>query len=472
MSLAFYRKYRPNSFDHLIGQSAAKITLLEALKTGRISHAFLFAGPRGTGKTSTARLIAKAIQCESRKESGEPCLECDICQANGKGELIDLIEIDAASNRGIEDIRDLREKIRLAPTRAKSKVYIIDEVHMLTKEAFNALLKSLEEPPSHVFFILATTEIHKIPETIISRCQRYDFKRISDKDIVERLKFIAAKENLQFEFGALELIARYSEGGMRDAISLLEQFSNEKLTEELARERLGLTSHQSCDDLYGALGSFDTQKGLKIIESLHNDGYDLKQFTVTFLGLLRQKLHIAIKEEKKAIVPKILNWIEMFDSAWAKLKFSSIAQLPLEIAVIRATQSETVNVEKPVAKNEVKEPLVQVEQPKRQEKLMHLDALKQQLPAVYSALENPSIRLSFQTGNLKSMEGNLLKFAFTSAFHIEKVKAPEAVVAIENAFAKVLGTQYKIECELDSGRIVSEVTPEEELGWDVTYEKI
>ena len=312
MSLAFYRKYRPQDFEHLIGQGPVRSTLMQGLKQGRIAHAYLFSGPRGTGKTSTARLIAKAIQCENPGEDGTACGGCSVCSMNAKNQLIDLIEIDAASNRGIDEIRDLRDKIRFTPTHAKAKVYIIDEVHMLTKEAFNALLKSLEEPPAHAYFILATTEIHKIPDTIISRCQRYDFKRISRAAIVDRLKYIAESEKLEFDLEALELLAKSADGGMRDAISLLEQFSGEKITKELVTEGLGLTRHESCEQLYGALGSSDTQKGLAVIETLHSQGYNLQQFTLSFLGLLRNKLHEAVHANKSNIVPKILNWIDLF----------------------------------------------------------------------------------------------------------------------------------------------------------------
>lgn len=474
MSTAFYRKYRPDSFDSLIGQESVRKTLLEGLKNNRLAHAYLFSGPRGTGKTSTARLIARSIQCEKRDNEGKACLECDICKSGANGSLIDLIEIDAASNRGIEDIRDLREKIRLAPTFAKSKVYIIDEVHMLTKEAFNALLKSLEEPPAHVYFILATTEIHKIPETIISRCQSYDFKRISERDIVDRLKFIVEQESLDAEFGALELIAKYSDGGMRDAISLLEQFSNESLTEAIVRDRLGLSNLQSCDELYGALGSSDTQKGLVIIESLHNEGYDLRQFTIAFLGRLRSKLHEAIIADKKTIVPKLLVWIDLFDEAWIKLKQSSIAQLPLEIAVIRATLSATTIPDEcaVVAEKPEGEPLLVSQQPKRQEKLVHLDGIKSRLPAVYSAITNPVIRRSFMTGNLIGQSDDRIKFAFSSSFHIENIRKPEAVVEIENAFEKVMGRKLTLESILDTGELISESPAIEELGWEVTEEQL
>ena len=238
--MSLYRKYRPQTFAHLVGQDHVSQTLLSALRLGRVSHAYLFTGPRGTGKTSTARLVAKALNCLD-ESSVEPCNACEICMEIADGRLIDIIEIDAASNRGIDEMRDLREKIHFAPTRAKLKVYIIDEVHMLTKEAFNALLKTLEEPPEHVYFVLATTEVHKIPETILSRCQRFDFQRIPVKVLVDRLSFIAQEEKIEVEEKALEMIAHHAEGGLRDAIGLLEQMAADgSLTVERVSTVLGI----------------------------------------------------------------------------------------------------------------------------------------------------------------------------------------------------------------------------------------
>jgi len=473
---ALYRKYRPQSFSDLQGQSAVRTTLTQALKQNKLVHAYLFSGPRGTGKTTTARLIAKAIQCEKRLETGEPCETCEICVLNNKGELIDLVEIDAASNRGIDEIRDLREKIRFAPTRAKSKVYIIDEVHMLTKEAFNALLKSLEEPPSHVYFILATTEIHKIPETIISRCQRYEFKRISERDLADRLRWIAEKEGLEAEPAALELLAKYAEGGMRDAISIFEQLATEPLTEELVRERLGLTNHQSCEELFAALGSADTQKGLGVIENLYKDGYDLQQFTTALLGLLRSKLHSAVLEKKHNVIPKLLAWVELFDEAWMKLKKASIATLPLEMALIRATHSSDVSVPAtPVEARLPEKQLVPVEQTKRAEGLVHLDAIKKQLPKIYENISTPAVRSSFQTGQVKDLRGKQVVFVFTTQFHLQKVQMPSAFVEVETALQKVLGSDFKIVFELEEASAPARATvplDAESMGWDTVEEPL
>ncbi len=473
---ALYRKYRPQTFHELVGQTPIRVTLLEALKQNRLAHAYLFSGPRGTGKTSTARLVARAIQCENRLETGEPCGTCEICTMSLEGSLVDLVEIDAASNRGIDEIRDLREKMRYAPTRATSKVYIIDEVHMLTKEAFNALLKSLEEPPPHVFFILATTEIHKVPETILSRCQRYEFKRIAEKDIVAQLAAIAEKEGRDYEAAALELLARHAEGGMRDAISLFEQLSNEKLTVALVEDRLGLSNLQYCDQLYGALGSMDSAKGLALIEDLHREGADLSQFTVAFLKLLRGKMHEAVALKKSLVLPKLLVWIDLFDDAWVKLKRASIATLPLEIAVVRAT--ETVGTEdSPPPSPSNKAPLTSTAslkssptESKPLESAIHVDAMRQQLPKVISILRSPAVRVSFGTGQIKDVKDKEIRMSFSSQFHLQQVSQPSAIGEIEEAFCTIFGPGMKVFCDMDA--VASVPAPSDTLEWEMTEESL
>ncbi|GAI70863.1 unnamed protein product, partial [marine sediment metagenome] len=223
-SQVFYRKWRPQTLAEVVGQEQVTQTLLNALNNGRVSHAYLFCGPRGTGKTSTGRILAKAVNCLTNGK-GEPCNTCPMCQAITEGRALDMIEIDAASNRGIDDIRGLRERVNYAPNQARYKVYIIDEVHMLTKEASNALLKTLEEPPPHVIFVLATTEAHKIIPTILSRCQRFDFRRISQTDVISKLTRICNTEGINMEPEALQLIAKAATGSLRDAENLLEQLT-------------------------------------------------------------------------------------------------------------------------------------------------------------------------------------------------------------------------------------------------------
>lgn len=458
MALAFYRKYRPQNFEELVGQDPVQSTLLEALKQKRLSHAYLFSGPRGTGKTSTARLIARAIQCESPLENGQACGVCAICQMSAKGDLVDLIEIDAASNRGIDEIRDLKDKIRFAPSYAKSKVYIIDEVHMLTKEAFNALLKSLEEPPSHVTFILATTELHKIPETILSRCQRYEFKRIASSDLVRQLRTIVTAEGLEAEDRALELLAKHAEGGMRDAITLLEQLSGQAITEALVREKLGLGSLASAQDLYGALGSADAPKALAIIENLHQQGLNLAQFTGQFLGLLREKLHEAVAERKEQVIPKLLEWIELFDTAWIKLKSASIPTLPLEIAVVRATHQNTV-VSAPKAAN-LPAPSTAAPQMAPQ-----TDALRLQLPAALAKISNPGLRNALQTAQISSVDGADITFSFSSQFHYDLAHKADALIEFENALKDLLKQDVHLHFKMCA-------EPKTDLGWETVEEPL
>ena len=289
--VALYRKWRPQGFDALVGQEAVRTALTNALETGRIAHAYLFAGPRGTGKTSTAKILAKAVNCE-HGPTPNPCNECQNCVRINDGTSMDVFEIDAASNRGIDEIRDLREKVAFAPVSGRYKVYIIDEVHMLTTEAFNALLKTLEEPPPHVIFILATTEPHKIPATIHSRCQRFDFRRVTDADIVKRLREVADGSGIAADDDALQLIAVQADGGMRDALSLLDQCGvmAERVTAETVRSVLGIVGREALRELVKAIGEGQVPKALDLLETLLAGGKDVKQIITELAEYLRAVL--------------------------------------------------------------------------------------------------------------------------------------------------------------------------------------
>lgn len=289
--VALYRKWRPQGFDSLVGQEAVRIALTNALETGRIAHAYLFAGPRGTGKTSTAKILAKAVNCE-HGPTPNPCNKCQNCVRINDGTSMDVFEIDAASNRGIDEIRDLREKVAFAPVNGRYKVYIIDEVHMLTTEAFNALLKTLEEPPPHVIFILATTEPHKIPATIHSRCQRFDFKRVTDSDIVKRLREVADGSGIAADDDALQLIAVQADGGMRDALSLLDQCGvmAERVSAETVRSVLGIVGREALRELVKAVSEGNVPKALELLEAMLAGGKDVKQIVTELAEYLRAVL--------------------------------------------------------------------------------------------------------------------------------------------------------------------------------------
>ena len=265
MYQALYRKYRSQTFGQLVGQQVVATTLRQAVEQGKISHAYLFSGPRGTGKTSVAKIFAKAMNCPNQKD-GEPCNDCYICKAITEGSLEDVIEIDAASNNGVDEIRDIRDKSTYAPSMAKHKVYIIDEVHMLSTGAFNALLKTLEEPTENVVFILATTELHKIPATILSRVQRFEFKSIKTQDIIGHIEWILDQEGIDFEQEGVQIIARRAEGGMRDALSILDQAlsltQENRLTTDIAEEITGSISLGALDAYVAALIAHDAVTAL------------------------------------------------------------------------------------------------------------------------------------------------------------------------------------------------------------------
>jgi DNA polymerase-3 subunit gamma/tau len=359
---ALYLKYRPQTFDEVVGQQAVTRTLRNALRQGRVRHAYLFTGPRGTGKTTTARLLAKAVNCQA-PEDERPCNTCPLCRAINDGRLLDLIEIDAASNRGIDEIRDIREKVGFRPNEGRYKVYVLDEAHMLTEPAFNALLKTLEEPPPHVIFILVTTDPHKIPATISSRCQRFDFRRIALPAIVDRLAAIAGQEGVAVEPAALELIAQQGTGAMRDAVSLLDQLASygDEVTLEQVQMVLGTVSSEAAGRLAACLAEGDTAAGLDVVNRAVSDGVDPRQFGRGVVEYLRGLLLIqqgastqllnataeqaAEMESLAARMPagRLVHAIRLFSDAVTEVKsgLQAIPQLPLEMALVEAIMLPT-----------------------------------------------------------------------------------------------------------------------------------
>ncbi len=360
MSQALYRKWRSQTFEEVIGQEHVTQTLRNALRDGRIAHAYLFSGPRGTGKTSTARILAKALNCTG-PEDERPCNRCPTCVAINEGRMLDLIEIDAASNNSVDDIRDLREKVGFRPSEGRYKIYIIDEVHMLSSSAFNALLKTLEEPPPHTRFVLATTEPHKIPATVLSRCQRFDFRRIPVPEITAHLRHIVEVEGFQADDEALTAMARSAQGCMRDAVSLLDQmlsFGAERVTLEQVHQVLGAVSSESVVALVDALAAKDVTAGLTLIQQLVTQGASLHEFDQQVVEHLRgvmvlkmtgspdllQDLPtelVARMEEQANQLPLAvtLHAVKRFSEAAPALKGGYQPQLPLELAFIEAIET-------------------------------------------------------------------------------------------------------------------------------------
>ncbi len=361
-NLVLYRKYRPKNFSEFIGQEHIVQTLTNAIKGGMISHAYLFSGPRGTGKTTLARLLAKAINCEDPK-GFEPCNKCFSCQEIDSGRAMDLIEVDAASQTGVDNIRDLKEGIRFVPTRLKYKVFIIDESHQLSKSAANALLKTLEEPPSHAIFILATTEPRKVISTIISRCQRFDFRKLRIEEIVKKLERDVKNEDMKVEKAALELVAQAARGSIRDGESMLDQvlaFSGDReIKARDIKEILGLIETNLVSQFFDLIIKKDAKSAIHFLHETLEKGIAPQEFTRALIEYMRQALLLKMsggqsqitagltQEEiaklggqiAKTTVEQITKTIEEFLEANSKIKYASIPQLPIELAIINACEA-------------------------------------------------------------------------------------------------------------------------------------
>lgn len=358
---ALYRKFRPSTFSEMVGQDAITKTLKNQIIAGRVGHAYLFCGGRGTGKTSSAKILARAVNCLNPKD-GEPCNECEICKGILSGSLTDVVEMDAASNNSVEDIRSIREEVNFLPTLAKYRVYIIDEVHMLSTGAFNALLKTLEEPPEHVKFILATTEPQKLPATILSRCQRFDFKRIPNADIVKRLKVICDESKIEITEGAMNMIASLSEGAMRDAISILErcvQDGDNKITEDKIRELVGIPKLTNIYKLSKSILEYDVEHAIEAMTEVIDDGKDLNNFLweiikyIKDILLIKSEAPVELYNEeeikqiqelaKKASKERLLKLIYSLSQLENDMKWSSQKNILFQVGIIKACKTEENN---------------------------------------------------------------------------------------------------------------------------------
>lgn len=478
--IALYRKYRPQNFDELYGQEHISTTLKNSIESGNFSHAYLFCGPRGTGKTSVARILAKAINCQS-PEKGNPDNKCESCKTISTDKTMDIIEIDAASHTQVDNIREIIvERANFAPTNLKYKVYIIDEAHMLSKSSFNALLKTLEEPPAHAIFILATTEANKILPTIVSRCQRYDFRRINAKDMLARLEFISKSEKIKIDKAALELIVEISEGGFRDAISLLDQLSSlteGEITREKAEKVLGLSGIKAIEDLVLAMTVKNVEKCFGLISGQIEEGRDLAAFYKALVEYFRKLLiaslsgveNIKSSEESSEIITKILknfstekiiDVIDILTENEKLYKNSPIPQLGLEIVAVKVCKDIK---KEPVSTGTLPEKTVASSTKKAEVKKVPINAddkVKWQQALLEIKNRNNSIHAFLKVCE-PEFEDDQIKLHFPYKFHKERIEDHKNRVIVEESLKKVLGVNYKIKCLLRSNLGAAAVVQQE-----------
>ncbi|MFZ5856336.1 MAG: DNA polymerase III subunit gamma/tau [Chloroflexota bacterium] len=484
MSQALYRKYRPQGWAEVIGQQHVVTTLRNAIIGDRVAHAYLFAGPRGTGKTTLARLLAKAVNCLNEDKSARPDNTCDFCRAVNENRFLDLIEIDAASNNGVDDVRDLRDKINFAPTQGKFKVYIIDEVHMMSGGAFNALLKTLEEPPPHAIFVLATTEIHKIPATVLSRCQRHEFRRVPVDEIVGQLRTIADAEKLQADDEALALIARQSAGGMRDAISLLDQLSStgERITMDLAQTVLGTATSQTVLALVASISDLDPGRGLEEIHRAIDSGADPRTLARQIVDYLRGLMLIQMGNESQVETTKdikkkmaehaaaftpadVLRMMRIFNEAaidsrgsWQpslslELAFAETLETPAESAPVVAAPAQRSSA-KPAAKSApVAVPASTQESSAGAPAVPASDVIKIWKQLQSSLRKDNANNLAALLNSVSSIDvqGNTLVLGFASDVLMSKMKEDEKS-RTSQLIADTLGVTLDIRCEVTNAK--------------------
>ncbi|OGC82485.1 MAG: DNA polymerase III, subunit gamma and tau [Candidatus Abawacabacteria bacterium RBG_16_42_10] len=441
----FYRKYRPNAFEQIVGQEAIVATLLQALKESTVSHAYLFCGPRGTGKTTLARLIAKGVNCLQLGVNGEPCNNCSTCTDIKNNAFPDIIEIDAASNRSIDDIRELKDKVQFMPLQGKKKVYIIDEVHMLTKEAFNALLKTLEEPPAHVHFILATTERHKVPATIVSRTQNFSLRPLTESKIITLLTHVTQQEGIEAEENALQMVARVAEGGLRDALTLLEQcVIDKKLTTTLIEQQLGFVRQEILEKFFDLWEGGDVNEKLNYLKQLYEQGIHVDQFVKQAILFARDLLHDAVINHR-ANKTWYIGCLNALMACEKRLALTPLPILALELAYLDLTHSSDIE------RNKLPPPNITVKEvattPKKIEVKPIVTGNNQNWQSMVRSITNPTLRLALLHTEI-SREGNLMSIHFNSTFELEKVNNNSGVQAIrealKNGFNENLDVSFKV----------------------------
>jgi DNA polymerase III subunit gamma/tau len=495
MTQALYRKYRPQAWDAVVGQDHVVTTLKNAIAADRVAHAYLFAGSRGTGKTTLARLLAKAVNCTNPDPTKRPCNECEHCKAVNDNRFMDLIEIDAASNTSVDDVRDLRDKINFSPSQGKYKIYIIDEVHMLSTAAFNALLKTLEEPPPHAIFVLATTEIHKIPATVLSRCQRHEFRRVPVGEIVTNLKMIVKAENLQADDDALIQIARQSAGGMRDAISLLDQLSStgDRITLALAQTVLGTATSQTVLDTLTSIMDHDPAHGLETIHKALDAGADprsLARQVVEYLrGLMLIQMGNGDQVEATADVKKqmqahaksfstsdVLRMMKAFNNAATDLRGSWQPSLSLELALAEVLDTPNEATPLPTAPRQPKpqpvstprmetQPQVksdalsgggaadEASHPVEKSVISAGDIIKAWKP-MSAALPKTQANLSALMNSVRmiDVQGSTLILGLASDVLVSKIDKPDQIEAIQKLIKEQFGVEVSVRCMVTNAK--------------------